>query len=169
MVLSNERALLERVKSLREYDGAPALDPSSFNLKLTDLQAALGLSQLGRFSAFHERRRFLAAAYRDVLSSKAAICPSVPPGRTHGYYRFVVRLPLVRTDLESPMSLISRLEQQGIHCRKPVFLPLHRYLDQSGFPNSDEADRTALSIPLYPNLTEDEVRQIQHSLAEVLS
>ena len=169
MVLSNEGALLERIKSLREYDGAPTLDPSSFNLKLTDLQAALGLSQLGRFSAFQERRRFLAAAYRDVLSSKAAICPSVPPGRTHGYYRFVIRAPLVRTDPDGMNSLISRLEQQGIHCRKPVFRPLHRYLDRAGFPNSDEADRTALSIPLYPNLTEDEVRQIQHSLAEVLS
>jgi dTDP-4-amino-4,6-dideoxygalactose transaminase len=169
MVLSNEGTLLERVKSLREYDGAPTLSPSSFNLKLTDLQAALGLSQLGRFSAFHERRGFLAAAYRDVLSSKAAICPSVPPGRTHGYYRFVIRVSVVRTDPDGMNSLISRLEQQGIHCRKPVFRPLHRYLDQSGFPNSDEADRTALSIPLYPDLTEDEVRQIQHSLAEVLS
>ena len=169
MVLSNEGALLERAKSLREYDGAATLDPSSFNLKLTDLQAALGLSQLGRFSAFQERRRFLAAAYRDVLSSKAAICPSVPPGRTHGYYRFVIRALLVRTDPDGMNSLISRLEQQGIHCRKPVFRPLHRYLDQSGFPNSDEADRAALSIPLYPDLTDDEVRQIQQSLAEVLS
>jgi perosamine synthetase len=169
MVLSNEGTLLERAKSLREYDGAPTLNPSSFNLKLTDLQAALGLSQLGRFSAFHERRRFLAAAYRDVLSSKAAICPSVPPGRTHGYYRFVISAPVVRTDPDGMNSLISRLEQQGIHCRKPVFRPLHRYLDQCGFPNSDEADRTALSIPLYPDLTEDEVRQIQQSLAEVLS
>ena len=169
MVLSNEGALLERAKSLREYDGAATLDPSSFNLKLTDLQAALGLSQLGRFSACHERRSFLAAAYRDVLSSKAAICPSVPPGRSHGYYRFVIRVPLVRADPDGLMDLISRLEQQGIHCRKPVFRPLHRYLDQAGFPHSDEADRTALSIPLYPDLTDDEVRQIQQSLAEVLS
>jgi perosamine synthetase len=169
MVLSNEGALLERVRSLRAYDGAPTLDPSSCNLKLTDLQAALGLSQLGRLSTFHERRRFLAAAYREALSSKAAVCPSVPPGRTHGYYRFTVRLPHLRTDPEGLLGLISTLEQQGIHCRKPVFRPLHRYLDQSGFPNSDEADRTALSIPLYPDLTDDEVRQIQQSLTKVLS
>ena len=169
MVLSNERALLEQVRSLREYDGAPTLDPSSFNLKLTDLQAALGLSQLGRFSAFQERRRFLAAAYRESLSSKAAVCPSVPPGRTHGYYRFTIRIPHLRTDPEGLPSLISRFEQQGIHCRKPVFRPLHRYLDQSGFSNSDEADRTALSIPLYPDLTDDEVWQIHQSLAKVLS
>ena len=169
MVLSNEGALLERVRSLREYDGAPTLDPSSFNLKLTDVQAALGLSQLGRFSAFHERRRLLAAGYRKALSTAAAVCPSLPPGRAHGYYRFVIRLPHLRTNSDGLSLLISRLEQQGIHCRKPVYRPLHRYLDQAGFPNSDEADRTALSIPIYPDLTDDEVQQIQQSLAEVLS
>ena len=58
MVLSNEGVLLERVRSLREYDGAPTLDPSSFNLKLTDLQAALGICQLGRFSGFSGTARF---------------------------------------------------------------------------------------------------------------
>ena len=169
MVLSNEVGLLERVRSLREYDGAATLDPSSFNLKLTDLQAALGLSQLGRSSVFHERRSLLAASYRKALSSKAAVCPTLPPGRTHGYYRFVMRLPHLRTNSNGLIGLISRLEQQGIHCRKPVFRPLHRYLDQAGFPNSDEADRTALSIPIYPDLTDDEVLHIQQSLAEVLS
>jgi perosamine synthetase len=169
MVLSNEAALLERVKSLREYDGTATLDPSSFNLKLTDLQAALGLSQLGRFFAFQERRSFLAAAYRDTLSSKTAVCPIVPPGRTHGYYRFVIRLPYAQTTPGGLSNIISRLEQQGIHCRKPVFRPLHRYLDKPGFPHSDEADRTALSIPLYPDLTDVEVRQIHQALVTVLS
>jgi perosamine synthetase len=169
MVLSNEGALLKRVRLRREYDGAATLDPSSFNLKLTDLQAALGLSQLGQFAAFHERRRVLAATYREALSSMVAVCPSVPPGRTHGYYRFVIRLPHLRNDPDGLIGLISRLELQGVHCRKPVFRPLHRYLDQAGYPNSDEADRTALSIPLYPDLADDEVRKIQQSLAEVLS
>jgi dTDP-4-amino-4,6-dideoxygalactose transaminase len=169
MVLSNEATLLERITSLREYDGVAILDPSSFNLKLTDLQAALGLSQLGRFSAFQERRSFLAAAYRDTLSSQAAVCPIVPPGRTHGYYRFVIRLPHARTAPGGLANIISRLEQQGIHCRKPVFRPLHRYLGQPGFPHSDEADQTALSIPLYPDLTDVEVRQIHQALVTVLS
>ena len=168
MVLSHDGKLLERVRSHREYDGAPTLDSSSFNFKLTDLQGALGLSQLRRLSVYQERRSLLAAAYRDVLASKTAVCPSIPPGRTHGYYRFTIRLPHFRSDSDGLSGLITRLEQQGIHCRKPVFRPIHRYLDQSGFPNSDEADRTALSIPLYPDLTDEEVLQIHRSLTEVL-
>jgi dTDP-4-amino-4,6-dideoxygalactose transaminase len=169
MVLSNDGALLDRVRVLREYDGATELDPSSFNLKLTDLQAALGLSQLGRFKSFQERRSVFATAYQETLSSKAVIMPSVPPGRTHGYYRFAIRIPRFTTDPDGLPGLIRTLEQQGVSCRKPVFRPLHRYLDQSGFPNSDEADRTVLSIPLYPDLSDEEVRQIQQALTEVLS
>jgi len=169
MVLSNEGTLLDRVRSLREYDGTPTLDPSSSNLKLTDLQAALGLSQLGRFSNFLERRWFLAATYREALSLKTAFLPSVPPGRTHGYYRFTIRIPHLRADPDGLLGLIRTLEQQGIRCRKPVFRPLHLYLGQSGFPNSDEADRTALSIPLYPDLTDKEVQQVHQSLTKVLS
>jgi dTDP-4-amino-4,6-dideoxygalactose transaminase len=169
MVISNDEALLDRVRALRGYDGATELDPSSFNLKLTDLQAALGLSQLGRFESFQERRGVLATVYRDALSSKGVLLPSVPPGRTHGYYRFTIRLPHFKTDPDGLYGLIRTLEQQGVSCRKPVFRPLHRYLDQSGFPNSDEADRTVLSIPLYPDLSDEEVRQIQQTLTEVLS
>ncbi len=168
MVLSDDASLLERVRSLREYDSATVLNPSSFNFKLTDLQAALGLSQLGRLSAFHERRQSLAATYREILSSKTVICPNVPLGRTHGYYRFVIRVPSMQAKPDGLMNLIGQLEQQGIHCRKPVFRPLHRYLDMPGFPRSDEADRTALSIPLYPDLTGDEVGQIVQSLGKVL-
>jgi len=169
MVLSNDAALLDRMRSLREYDGAMKLDPSSFNLKLTDLQAALGLSQLGRFESFQERRCLLAATYREALSAKAVFLPSVPPGRTHGYYRFVIRLPRFKTNPDGLHGLIQTLERSGVSCRKPVFRPLHLYLGQSGFPYSDEADRTALSIPLYPDLTDEEVRQIHQSLTEVLS
>ncbi|THJ24578.1 MAG: DegT/DnrJ/EryC1/StrS family aminotransferase [Nitrospira sp. CG24E] len=169
MVLSNDEELLDRVRSLREYDGAPTLDSSSFNLKLTDLQAALGLSQLERLQSFQERRCFLAATYREALSFKGVFLPTASPYTQHGYYRFTIRIPHLRTDPDGLPSLISRLEQQGIHCRKPVFRPLHLYLDQSGFPKSDEADRTALSIPFYPDLTDDEVRQIHQSLSKVLS
>jgi len=113
MVLSNDCALLDRVRSLREYDGATKLDPSSFNLKLTDLQAALGLSQLGRFESFQERRCVLAATYREALSGKALFMPSVPRGRTHGYYRFTVRIPHFKTDPDGLHGLIRTLEQQG--------------------------------------------------------
>lgn len=78
MVLSHDQSLLERARALREYDEEPVLDDRAFNYKMTDLQAALGLSQLRRFPSFLERRREIAAAYRTAFSAARLGLPVVP-------------------------------------------------------------------------------------------
>jgi perosamine synthetase len=169
MVLSNDPVLLERVRSLREYDQAPSLNASSFNCKMTDLQAALGLAQLNRFGTFLERRTGLAAEYRDILKDMPLVLPAVPAGRTHAYYRFVVRLPKGAFSPDEFASLLSRVDHRGLQCRKPVFRPLHRYLELTDFPASEEADQTALSIPLHPSMTDEEVMRAGQMLRDELS
>ncbi|HEX2056287.1 MAG TPA: DegT/DnrJ/EryC1/StrS family aminotransferase [Nitrospiraceae bacterium] len=169
MVLSNDAALLERVRSMREYDQAPSLNPSSSNCKMTDLQAALGVAQLHRLGTFLERRAALASEYREVLKDLPLVLPEVPAGRTHAYYRFVVRLPKGAYSPDEFALLLSRAEHRGLQCRKPVFRPLHRYLELADFPASDEADRTALSIPIHPSMTEEDVTRAGQVLGEELS
>ncbi len=166
MVLSNDEALLERVRALREYDQAPSLDAAAFNCKMTDLQAALGVTQLDQFGDFLDKRAALAAVYHESLPTELFTPPSVPPGRTHAYYRFVVRL---QKGLQSPdefTAYLSRMAHRGLQCRKPVFRPLHRYLELSDFPATDEADALAISLPIYPSLSEDDVRLAAHILQE---
>lgn len=160
MVLSHDERLLERARRLREYDETPSLDPWATNLKMTDLQAAIGLAQLNRLESFFERRSWLADEYRAALSSTHPIQPLVPSGHTHTYYRFVVRLPDLADRVDGLQDIIRRFEIQGLQCRKPVFQALHRYLEMDGFPATKEAERTALSIPLFPALTDEEVAQI---------
>lgn len=160
MVLSRDESLLERARRLREYDETPSLHPGSTNLKMTDLQAAIGLAQLERFASFLERRMFLAEEYRTALSGTSLIQPLVPPGHTHTYYRFVVRLPELVSKADGLHDVIGRFAARGIQCRKPVFRTLHRYLELDGFPAAEEAERTALSIPLFPALTDEDVAQI---------
>lgn len=169
MVLSNDPVLLERVRTLREYDQAPSLNTMSFNCKMTDLQAALGLVQLNGLGAFLERRAALASEYREVLKDLPLVLPAVPSGRTHAYYRFVARLPKDTYSPDEFASLLSRLEHRGLQCRKPVFRPLHRYLDLPDFPASEEADRTALSIPIHPSMTDEEVTRAGRVLGEELN
>jgi dTDP-4-amino-4,6-dideoxygalactose transaminase len=168
MVLSNDPVLLERVRSFREYDQAPSLNASAFNCKMTDLQAALGLTQLHRFGAFLERRTALAAEYRNALKDTALLLPHVPAGRTHVYYRFVARLPKGSYGADEVTSLVSRLEHRGVQCRKPVFRPLHRYLDLADFPASEEADQTAISIPIHPSMTDEHVARAAQTFQEEL-
>nr|MBI3612526.1 DegT/DnrJ/EryC1/StrS family aminotransferase [Nitrospirota bacterium] len=114
MLLSNDDVLLERARALREYDEEPILDDRAFNYKMTDLQAAIGISQLSRFRSFLERRDVIAASYRAAFSSTRLGLPVIPPGRSHIFYRFVVRV----SGATGPVaSMIARLEKRGLQCR----------------------------------------------------
>ncbi|MDR4476960.1 MAG: DegT/DnrJ/EryC1/StrS family aminotransferase [Nitrospira sp.] len=168
MVLSNDEALLERVRELREYDQAPSLNAAAFNCKMTDLQAAIGVVQLNQIGEFLEKRAALATVYREQLPEELFTLPTVPDGRTHVYYRFIVRLPKGLQSADDFAGYLSRLAQRGIHCRKPVFRPLHRYLELPDFPASDEVDAAAISLPIHPSLNEDAVRQVAQILQEEL-
>lgn len=164
MVLSRDESLLERVRRLREYDETPSLHPGSTNLKMTDLHAAIGLAQLERLDSFLKRRRWLAEEYRATLSGVGLVVPTVPTGHTHTYYRFVIRLPDLASTADGLHDIIGRFEARGVQCRKPVFRSLHRYLKLDGFPFAEEAERTALSIPLFPALTDEDAAQILQAL-----
>ncbi len=160
MLLSSDPALLERARALREYDGSPSLNPQATNLKMTDLQAAIGLAQLNRLPELLERRVSLARSYREALAGSSAILPVVPAGRSHVYYRFVVRISRMGSGPEELSECLGRMERQGVQCRKPVFRSLHRYLGIEGFPASEAAEANAFSIPLYPGLADGEVAQV---------
>lgn len=160
MVLSNDSVLLEMARALREYDGAPALNPLASNLKMSDMQAAVGVAQLARLPELIARRVCLARQYHEALAGAAVTLPAVPSGRSHVYYRFVVRLSRNRSASDELSQCIGRLERQGVQCRKPVFRSLHRYLGLEGFSGSEAAEDTALSVPLYPALADEEAAQI---------
>jgi perosamine synthetase len=156
MVASSSAALLDRVRAGRAYDERSRWQPA-FNFKLSALHAALGLSQLRRLPRILARRRRIARQYDRAfapLDRRRFICPVEPPDRGHGHYRYVVRVPGGAT------RLLARLAAAGIAARRPVFRPTHRYLGMTGFPLTDHVWREALSLPIYPGLTDREVRRI---------
>lgn len=174
MVLSNDKALLDRIRQFREYDERSALTLGSSNLKMSDLHAALGCTQLRRLPEFIARRRHIAEAYRQALTGTQAgerlIGPSVPRGRTHVYFRYVVRLRTDASGVEAvdlTDSLLARFHAAGLQVRRPVFRPLHQYLGHKGFPASEDAYRTAISIPIFPAMTEEDRRRCLAAIQEV--
>jgi dTDP-4-amino-4,6-dideoxygalactose transaminase len=164
MIVADDPALLEKAKALREYDERVVLQPAAFNYKMTDLQAALGLQQVAQLPLFLERRAALAACYQAALAGTGLQLPEVPKGRTHVYYRFVVRLDPARHTKHSLEWLLDSLERRGVQCRRPVFRPLHRYLGIEGFPRTEDAMATAFSLPLYPAMTDEEAAQVIHAV-----
>ena len=167
MLLSNDATILAAARNLREYDQMPSVDRRAFNYKMTDLQAAMGMSQLRRLDGFLKRRAAIAAYYQETLRGTGLVLPAAPGGRTHVFYRFVVNVPHAKGGaLEA---LMDRLAKLGIRCRRPVFRPIHHYLKADGYPVSDDAYGSALSIPIYPTLTDEEMTRTAKTLCEVVS
>jgi perosamine synthetase len=151
MVLGDRNALAHEARDLRSYDGHRS-HRQRFNYKMTDMQAALGRAQLARLPDFVRRRQSLASRYEKALAGGPWELPINEPH--HIYYRFVIQVH------GRARRFLSRLDDLGIEARRPVFKPLHRYLGLGGFPGTDEAFRRAVSIPLYPALTNHESLQV---------
>lgn len=149
------------VRDLRDYDERPELVPR-MNAKLTDMQAALGRSQLRRLDEFIARRRAIAADYRRRLTGLPCRLPA-EAGDRHVYHRFVV-------EVERPLDeLMDALRARGVTARRPVFRPLHRALGLAGYPEAERLWTRCLSLPCYPSLTDGEVALVATALAEALA
>lgn len=152
MVLSNQVKLLDRVRDLRQYDRA--LDPrTKYNYKMTDFQAALGLSQLKKLPQWIRRRKQIARLYDSAFAGAGMMIPSVEADRDAIYYRYVVKTGKAR-------SLVRHLKKQGIEAAFPVFRPLHSYVKRCPCPVADQLMDQCVSIPIYPDLKNDQIRRI---------
>ena len=162
MVLGRAEPRMTRIRALRQYDEADALEPA-FNYKMTELQGALGLCQIKALPEFIKRRQAIAAQYADALRGLRADPPAGIPQHDHVFYRYVVRL---RDPAESTLG---KFAEFGVLCRRPVFKPIHRYLGLRGFPGTDSAWERSVSIPIYPSLTDADVERIADAMRTVLA
>jgi dTDP-4-amino-4,6-dideoxygalactose transaminase len=159
MVLSGDRNIAERVRDLSEY--ADKLDGTArFNLRMSDVTAALGRSQLGRLESFIARRRDLAARYAAAFQGLGAGLPSDVPGGRHIFYRYAVNVP-------DAGSFRTMLVDRGIRAERPVHMPLSRINGVSAScPGAERAWSRVLSIPLYPSLSDAEADTIIRAVRE---
>jgi UDP-4-amino-4,6-dideoxy-N-acetyl-beta-L-altrosamine transaminase len=185
MVLTNRPELAERLRRLRSHGMTrdPAqMDEAShgpwyyqqvelgFNYRMTDMQAALGLSQLGKLDAFVERRRELAARYHRLLAGLPLQLPAAQTDAESAWHLYVVRLQIERIG-KSHREVFEALREAGIGVNLH-YIPVHLqpYYRALGFAPGDfpEAERyygQALTLPLYPAMSEAEqdivIRQLQ--------
>jgi perosamine synthetase len=160
-VATNDPAIRERVSDLRDYDGRNDALPR-FNYKLTDLQAAVIRTQLTKLDDFIERRRSLGSLYTETLTDTDAILPTFQEGDFP--FRYVIH------HQDGAERLAAKFSDEGISARNPVHSPIHTCLSlsDSAYPNTVTAQGSALSLPLYPALSDDEVDQITTTAREIL-
>lgn len=146
-----------------------------FNYRLTDIQSALGRSQLRKLGRFVERRNEIAAVYRELLADvdELVLPPAPPPGDVHGYHLFVVRH---RDGAAGRRALYDGLRERGIYAQvhyAPVYLhPWYRrtYGTAPGLaPVAEWVYDGCLSLPCFPALTDEEQQAVVDAVREVLA
>ena len=144
-----------------------------YNYRMTDIQAALGTSQLGRLDAYLERRNALARRYdRDAAACRCS-CRACCRGNLSAFHLYVVRTDRNATG-DARGRIFDGLRQRGIGVNVH-YMPVHLqpYYRELGFsagrcPEAEAHGRTALTLPLYPGMTDEEQRQVVLALKDVL-
>ena len=188
MALTRQRDLYQRMKRLRthgivrEPDEMPSESDGpwyyqqielGYNYRLTDLQAALGLSQLKRLDTFIKQRHALARRYDQLLAKLPLLTPWQHPDSYSGLHLYVIRLKLSeihRSRLEVFNFL--RAAELGVNIH---YIPIYRqaYYAQMGFrasdfPESEKYYAETLTLPLYPALTEADQDRVVQVLKEAI-
>jgi perosamine synthetase len=156
MILTNNFEYCEKLKDLRNYDNEHArtsLTPVRYNYRMTDIQAALGISQLKKLRFFIERRRRIASLYTEKLAECGFRVLDYSSQKNPVFYRYIVMVD----DVER---IRNAARNMGMMCERPVAVPLHKCFPNLKCPSSDGAYEQALSVPIYPSLTEDELEYI---------
>jgi len=144
-----------------------------FNYRITDMQAALGTSQLRRLDRFMERRHVLVNRYNEALNDLPLRLPQQHPDNYSAYHLYVVRLELDKIN-KTHRQVFEGLRYAGINVNLhyiPVHIqPYYQTLgfDWGDFPEAERYYNEAISLPLYVELTEVDQDRVIAVLKEVL-
>jgi dTDP-4-amino-4,6-dideoxygalactose transaminase len=144
-----------------------------FNFRMTDIQAALGLSQMKRLDEFVARRHYLAERYNNELKGLPLILPRQHIDSYSAFHLYVVRLDENRT-LLTRRQVFDALRNKKIIVNVH-YIPVHtqpyyqnRGFSQGDFPIVEGYYKTAISIPIYFGLEEEEQDYVIEALKEIL-
>jgi perosamine synthetase len=146
---------------------------SGFKYNLTDFQSAIGLVQLAKCDALRTAREVIAERYSAALATfDELVIPTVRSDRNTSWHLYVLRL---RLDLLTGdrNSFIDALQRRGVAC-SVHFIPLHMhpyYQREYGyrvgqFPRAEQEYRACLSLPIYPDMTDEEIQYVISSVTE---
>jgi dTDP-4-amino-4,6-dideoxygalactose transaminase len=144
-----------------------------FNYRITDIQAALGSSQMNRLDEFIARRRFLVQRYNKLLRDLPLTLPWRYPDANPSWHLYVIRLDLEKIS-KTHRKVFEELRAANIGANLH-YIPVHTqpYYQKLGFKKGDfpEAEKyysEAISLPLYPDLAETQQDRVANSLKKIL-
>jgi UDP-4-amino-4,6-dideoxy-N-acetyl-beta-L-altrosamine transaminase len=189
MSLTNDQALAKRMRLLRSHgitSDTAEMQPRppeelwnyqqialGFNYRMTDIHAALGLSQMERLEEFIAKRHDIARRYDQMLSGLPVVTPWQHPDSYSSYHLYVIRLKLDEIN-KTHRHVYEALRDAGILVNLH-YIPVYRqpYYEQMGFsagycPQAEQYYSEVISIPLYPGLTEAQQNHVVNVLRKAI-
>lgn len=187
MAVTNSEQLAKRLKRLRSHgitsEPVEMTEPShgpwyyqqielGFNYRMTDIQAALGLSQLSKLDEFIIKRNDIANVYNDTLTHSNLVHLKQSVNHYSSYHLYIMRL--VNSDSKHHKSVICHMRECGINAHVhyiPIHLqPYYKNLGfkLSDFPNAERFYKQAITLPLHPTLTPEQQDKVIQTLKNYL-
>jgi perosamine synthetase len=144
-----------------------------YNYRMSDLQAALGLSQLKRLQTTIETRRNIAAIYNDLFSNvEGVITPNEVANHAHTWFVYSIRVEAPSRD-----HVIRSLASKGIQARAYFYPPIHlqsHYKKAFGykkgdFPIAEKVSEQLIALPIYSQMTVGEIEEVVGAIKTVLT
>lgn len=189
MALTNDAQLAKNMRMLRSHgitsDAADMIPRAAdelwyyqqivlgFNYRMTDIHAALGLSQMRRLDEFVAKRHAIAKRYEKLLAELPVTIPWQHPDSYSGFHLYVIRLKRHKTN-KTQREIFEALYAAGINVNLH-YIPVYRqpYYEQLDFkagycPEAERYYAEAISLPMYPGLTEALQDQVVTALREAI-
>ena len=179
MITTNSKKLYNRINNLRTHgiQQIPEkklynhgiwyyeMQELGYNYRLTDIQAALGISQLKKADEGLKKRYQIASLYNNFFKDKSYVKNQSGLFRGHAYHLYIIEV--VKRD-----KLINYLREKNIFCQVH-YIPLHLmpYYSKFGwkigdFPNAEDYYNKCLSLPIFPSLKEEEQKFVLDQISK---
>jgi perosamine synthetase len=176
-VTTHDAKIANRVRMLRNHGLDPEAATSDFvmpgfNTRMTEMQAALGVTQMKKLGRIVAARKRLAAKY-DALFTKSGVItpPAVPKASSPVYQSYVVQLP--KEAAPSRAKILARMKERGVETTIGTWhMPLTTYFrtkygfKPGDFPVTDDVFARSMTLPLFESMTDAQVEEVAATLLE---
>lgn len=168
MITTNEKEVAEKSKMIRAHGSKARYlhEMLGFNMRMTDIAAAIGLVQLEKLDGFNAARQKNAAMLSSGLKDISGVVPAVTkPGCTHVFHQYTIR-----AEKRDELAAFLKEKEIGTGIHYPI--PIHKqpYYMELGYrdslPISEKAAEEVLSLPVHPAISEEDVQKIVKATRE---
>ena len=157
MIVTKDKGLYEMMFKLHDH-GTPDYDVLAYNYRLSDIQGAVGVAQMHKFSEILKIRQKKAQIYNESI--KGDVIPEVPPYSNHTYQSYIIMV-------DDRDKVSAELEERGIMAKRGTLnVPMLKFyrdkynIKKGDYPMSDLADQCTLTLPLSVALTDEDQTKI---------